>query len=135
VSAVRFDHAAIACGDVEAMRDWYEEVLGFAVLARKRPSRADASGTTYLVGPPGSSTAIELMPDDRLAAPGRKPFTRGLSHLALAVDDFAAWESRLSASGVRWLGEAVEAVGGGRLRSFLDPEGNMLQIVERPQSG
>ena len=35
-------------------------------------------------------------------------------------------------AGVRWLGPPGEAVGGGALRSFLDPEDNMLQIVARP---
>ncbi|MBI4586537.1 MAG: VOC family protein [Planctomycetes bacterium] len=128
---MRFDHIAIACRDVERMLAWYQKVLGFQVRARKSPSRPDAPETTYLAGPAGSPVVLELMPDDRLAAAGRKPFTRGLSHLALAIDAFDEWERRLSAAGVEWLGGAVEAVGGGKLRSFLDPEGNMLQIVER----
>jgi glyoxylase I family protein len=129
---MRFDHFAIACRDVESMRAWYEKTLGFQVAARKSPARPDAPQTTYLVGPPGSPVTIELMPDDRHPRASRKPFHPGLSHLAFAVDDFAAWESRLTAAGARWLGEPGEAVGGGRLRSFLDPEDNMLQIVERP---
>jgi predicted enzyme related to lactoylglutathione lyase len=29
------------------------------------------------------------------------------------------------------LEDAVPAIGGGMLRSFYDPEGNMLQIVQR----
>ena len=128
---MRFDHIAIACRDVESMRSWYEKVLGFEVMARKAPSRADAPETTYLLGPRGSPTTVELMPDDRAGPPGRKLFTRGISHIALQVDDFAAWEDRLEQQGVRWAGAAVEAVGGGKLRSFLDPEGNVLQIVQR----
>ena len=39
--------------------------------------------------------------------------------------------ARLDAKGVRWTGEIGQAVGGGRLRSFTDPDGNLLQIVER----
>ena len=129
---LRFDHVAIACRDVEVMRAWYEKTLGFQVAARKSPARPDAPGTTYLSGPAGSSVTIELMPDDRTPPVRRQPFHPGLSHIALAVDDFAAWEARLSAAGVRWLGARGEAVGGGALRSFLDPEDNMLQIVARP---
>src|SRR5262245_37054062 len=129
---LRFDHMAIACRDVESMRGWYEKVLGFGVAAKKVPSRPDAPHTTYLVGPKGSATTIELMPDDRGERTGRKPFTPGISHLALGVEDFTRWESRLTEAGVEWLGPIGEAVGGGKLRSFLDPEGNMLQIVERP---
>jgi glyoxylase I family protein len=128
---MRFDHVAIACRDVEAQRAWYESILQFQVKARKSPSRPDAPETAYLSGPPGSQVLLELMPDDRQAPAGRKPFTSGISHIAFAVDSFAAWEQRLSEAGVRWLGEPVEALGGGKLRSFLDPEGNMLQIIER----
>ncbi len=128
---LRIDHVAIACKDVDAMRSFYEQILGFAVSARKSPSRPDAPETTCLAGPPGEGTRVELMPDDRKPAPGREPFTHGISHIAIAVDDFDAWEARLTSRGVRWLGGTGEAVGGGRVRSFLDPEGNMLQIVER----
>ena len=128
------DHIAIACQDVERMRTWYQRVLGFEVRAQKTPSRPDASATTYLLGPPGSRTTLELMPDDRTPVPGRKPFHRGLSHIAFEVDDLGEWEGRLSASSVKWLGGVVEAVGGGRLRSFEDPEGNMLQVVQRSQA-
>jgi glyoxylase I family protein len=128
------DHIAIACRDVERMRIWYERVLGFEVRAQKTPSRPDASAPTYLVGLPGSPTTLELMPDDRTPIPGRQPFHRGLSHVALDVDDLREWEGRLSAADVKWLGAVVEAVGGGRLRSFEDPEGNMLQIVQRTRT-
>ena len=110
---------------------WYEEVLGFRVAARKAPSRPDAPEAAYLVELPGTGTALELMPDDRGLAPGRKPFTTGIAHIALAVESFAEWESRLDACKVKWLGPAGEALGGGRVRSFLDPEGNMLQIIGR----
>jgi glyoxylase I family protein len=130
-SAPSIDHIAIACRDVEALGAWYREVLGFEVAARKAPSRPDAPETTYLVGPPGEAARFEITPDDRRAPPAREPFTRGLSHIALRVDDFVAWERRISAGGGRWLGPAGEAVGGGKVRSFLDPEGNMLQIVQR----
>ena len=135
---MRFDHAAIACGDVEAMRAWYAEVLGFEVRFTKPPSPPDARGAAYLIGPPGSTMTVELMPERPPGPPAtsgqlRETFARGLSHLALCIDRFEEWESRLTARGVRWTGEPVEALGGGKLRSFLDPEGNLLQIVERPQ--
>ena len=51
--------------------------------------------------------------------------------MALTIDNFSEWEKRLSEHGIEWLGLPVEAVGGGKLRSFLDPEGNMLQIIQR----
>jgi glyoxylase I family protein len=128
---VRIDHVAIACKDVERMRAWYERALGFIIVARKSPSRPDAPAPTYLVGPREGGATIELMPDDRGATAPRKPFTRGISHIAIQVPDLGEWEVRLTELGIHWLGERVEATGGGFVRSFLDPEENMLQIVQR----
>jgi glyoxylase I family protein len=126
------DHIAIACRDVELMREWYERVLDFEVRARKAPSRPDASAATYLVGSAEGMGSLELTPDDGTVAE-RRPFTGGLAHVAFQVDDLAAWEKRLEDARVRWLGPAVDAMGGGRVRSFLDLEGNLLQLVERPR--
>ena len=128
-----FDHIALACRDVEAQCAWYQRVLGFEVHTRKEaPSRPGAPQTAFLLGPPASPMTLELMPDNRRDVSAREPFTRGLSHIALGVEDFTAWEALLEARGVEWLGPAGEALGGGRVRSFPDPEGNMLQIVGRP---
>ena len=135
---MRVDHVAIACKDVERMRAWYERVLGLGVVARRAPPEPDATGApthptppTYLVGPREGGATIELMPDDRGATAPRRPLTRGISHVALQVPDIGEWEVRLTELGVHWLGERVEATGGGMVRSFLDPEENMLQIVQR----
>ncbi len=128
---MRVDHIAIACRDVESLKAWYERVLGFVAVVRKESSRARGQ-TAYLVGPEGSPVTLELMGDDSSPLPQRKPFTRGIAHIALAVDSISESEKSLTARGVEWLGERGEALGGGLVRSFLDPEGNMLQVVERP---
>ena len=57
--------------------------------------------------------------------------TPGWSHLALRVDNLEEAMQHLDGQQVRWLSEVVPAIGGGQLRSFADPEGNMLQVVER----
>ena len=40
-------------------------------------------------------------------------------------------DHNLTFRSMAWTGDEAEAVGGGRLRNFVDPDGNMLQIVER----
>ena len=77
--------------------------------------------------------------DDRIdAGAGCRPRSRldpafqpGLRHLALRVSDFDKAGCRLKALGITFLFEPVQAVGGGKVVSFRDPEGNELQIVQR----
>lgn len=119
------DHAAIAAHDPAGLADWYCENLGFRVLAdngKERPTR-------ILAGAGGGM--IEMMPDDETPRPARDLFDPGISHLAIRVADLGAAVARLRAAGVR-VAEPVSAAGGGQVASFPDPEGNILQVVERP---
>ena len=119
------DHLAIAAGDPARLADWYCETLGFRALSdngKERPTR-------LLAGPGGGM--IEMMPDDQMPPPARELFDRGLSHLAIRVADLDAALVRLRQTGVA-VAEPVPAAGGGRVASFHDPEGNVVQVVERP---
>lgn len=129
---MQIDHLALACLDVEKLCAWYEAALGFHRVCRKEPSRPGGQ-PAFLVSPGPGSAVLELFADDGQTPPERRPTTRGIAHIALGVEDIAAWETRATAHGARWLGERGEALGGGLVRSFLDPEGNMLQFVERPR--
>jgi catechol 2,3-dioxygenase-like lactoylglutathione lyase family enzyme len=77
---------------------------------------------------------LELMP---ARDPGDDPknfarFQPGLRHLALRVSDFEKAYRQLKDQGVEFLFEQADnAVGGGKIVSFRDPEGNELQIVQR----
>ncbi|HYE19941.1 MAG TPA: VOC family protein [Tepidisphaeraceae bacterium] len=125
------DHPAIACADSAAQIEWYCRVLGMRVIAAdgKQPPAAIVGYVDRV----GDGPVIELMP---AREPGGRPeeaprFSPGLRHLALRVSDFDAAHRDLSAAGVTFLGEPGTALGGGRIVSFRDPEGNELQIVER----
>lgn len=125
------DHPAIACEDVEALADWYCRVLGMRALAR-----SESAPPAVLVGydaERAGGPVIELM---TAREPGARPgtFTRfqpGLRHLALRVRSFDEAYAKLKSAGVEFLMEPTEALGGGRVVSFRDPEGNELQIVQR----
>ncbi len=125
------DHAAVACRDVRGLAAWYCQNLGMTILAddgRDPPSMVVGFGVLGR-----GATGVELMPA-RDAGPNPADVPRlvpGLRHLAIGVTDFDAALAGLKSAGVKLMFEPVPALGGGRVVSFRDPEGNELQIVQR----
>lgn len=118
------DHPAIAADDADALVEWYADVLGY-----KKTFRVADKPVWIITAPDG--THIEIMHKDENARPERTVRTPGFSHLAFRVKNLDDAIAALDAKGVEWIGDIADAVAGGRLRSFSDPEGNMLQVVER----
>ena len=117
------DHPAIAADDVVSLTQWYCDVLGYQVIAK-------TDKPVFIIEAP-DGTFIEMMPKDETSRPERTICTPGWSHLALRVNDMDVAMAKLEEKGVVWAGAEFEAVGGGRIRNFTDPEGNLLQIVQR----
>ena len=129
---VAVDHPAIACRDSRRQIDWYRRYLGMRVIAQN-----DADPPTALVGYDEDlkhGAVIELMParDAGETPASVARFAPGLRHLALRVRDFDEAYDFLRDRGVEFLSDPGAATGGGRVVSFRDPEGNELQIVQRP---
>ncbi len=118
------DHPALAAENVDRLADWYCQTLGYTKVVR--------NDKPVWILRAADGTLLEIMPRDETPRPDRTTWTPGWSHLALRVDDFDAATAELESLGVQWRSDAVAAVGGGRVRSFADPDGNMLQIVQRP---
>ena len=128
---IAIDHPAIACYDARKQIDWYCKTLGMRVVASDEKNPPSA-----VVGFDGSvrgGTMIELMPvRDQGSKPAEVPsFAPGVRHVALRVSDFDRAYAMLKEAGVTFLFEPKTAVGGGKIVSFRDPEGNELQIVQR----
>ncbi|MBB5441199.1 glyoxylase I family protein [Pedobacter sp. AK017] len=117
------DHPAIAARDVDQLANWYCEVLGYVKYFRHEKP------VWILLAPDNS--LLEIMPVDANPRPERTTWTPGWSHLALRVKNIHNAIEYLDSKNVEWGGEIINAVGGGQVRTFYDPEGNMLQLVER----
>jgi len=143
VIAGRLDHFAIAAEDTGAMVKWYGRVLGLVVHAEAGPN-PPATQKVYLIGPPIMSgprqagaegikqgMMIEVMPRNESPRAKRQSHDPGISHAAWYVADFDGALTHLKREGVSLLSDVIKAVGGGRIISFSDCEGNMMQIVER----
>ena len=120
---IGIDHPAIAVNDVEKIAKWYCDVLGYEVCAK-------TDKPIYIIKAPDGSF-IEIMPEDGSPRPQRNTCTPGWSHVALRVSDMDKAMAELDKHNVVWYGPEFEAIGGGRIRNFNDPEGNMVQIVQR----
>lgn len=117
------DHPSVAANDVEQLANWYCDVLGYEKWFKH------AKPVWMLRAPDG--TLLEIMPKDDTARPERTTWTPGWSHIALRVKNIDEAIAFLDTKGITWGGEIINAIGGGRVRSFYDPDGNMLQIIER----
>ena len=117
------DHPAVAAEDVDALSEWYVTTLDYERVFR------DDKPVWILRARDG--TLLEVMPRDQTPRPDRTTWTPGWSHLAIRVSDFGQAQALLDKRGVEWTGTEIAAIGGGRVRNFLDPDGIMLQILQR----
>lgn len=118
------DHPAVAADHTIELAQWYISVLDYTLCCRTERD------VFILAAPDGS--LLEVMPKDDTARPTRTTWTPGWSHLALRVKNLDQAAAALRARGVAFPAPPAPAIGGGRLLNFTDPEGNMLQIVQRP---
>ena len=118
------EHIAIAAQDTTALCGWYCGTFGFGVAYDNKKSPP-----TYFVKL--GTGLIELIPASQAQRVGRENADPGLSHLALSVDDFDAAAANLKAKGIA-LENVREASGGVKVGFLKDPEGNLLQIISRP---
>ena len=76
---------------------------------------------------------VDIVTDTAAPRAERDRNDAGWSHLAFTVSDFDADVDRLRSRGVTFSGAPSGAPGERRLAFFLDPEGNVLQLVQRLQ--
>jgi glyoxylase I family protein len=125
------DHPAISCKEPRKLAEWYCTHLGMKIVGDNGQEPA-----SLLLGYDDNLKAgatLELMP---VKNPGPPPvdvprFCQGIRHFAVRVSDFDKAYEQLKQAGVEYLFEPVIAVGGGKIVSFRDPEGNEVQIVQR----
>lgn len=119
------EHVGIYAEDVEALKNWYCDTLGFTVTRKlERPGRPPVYFLSKEEG-----LAIEILPTNN------KRRERGLedpgySHIALIVDNFDEVESYLGSKGILLSGVRVTGAGW-KIGYFKDPEGNVLEVVQR----
>ncbi len=122
------DHVVLRCRDQVRSLDFYTRVLG---LAEER--RIEAIGLIQLRA---GASMLDLVPAD----PPSTHEGRNVDHFCLGVDaaDMEALVRWLRAQGVEVLGEPAARYGArgmGLSVYVLDPDGNIVELKQRPASG
>ena len=120
------DHLAIVARDTAALAKWYCDHFGFAEIS----NNGATPPTIFVKGEVGS--AIEVMPANDTSVTRADFWDAGIRHIAIITTDFDDAMATLQKLGVELVGPERVPVGGGRLQSFRDPEGNIAQVLWRP---
>ena len=125
--------------DLARAEAWYQKAFG---LQREFATRVGAVDLEIvMLRSEDGGYRVELLhrpgsgPGLRAANPAEAALTEGFGHLAFSVPDLCATHSRLLALGAREIMPPQPSPEPGVRMSFLaDPEGNLVELVEREQS-
>ena len=120
-------HIAIIAGDYERSKKFYTEVLGFTII--KETFRKERNSYKLDLAIDGIYS-IELFsfPNNRERA--SFPESKGLRHLAFAVDSVAVAVSELMAHGVVVHSIRTDEITNKQFCFFYDPNGQPLELYE-----
>lgn len=119
-------HVAIICSDYARSKAFYVDKLGFSVVREVwREERKD-----YLTMLQSGDVVLELFTKPDAPARPTQPEALGLRHLAFQVEDVAQAAAWLRERGVETEPIREDAVNGGRMTFFRDPDGLPLELHE-----
>jgi catechol 2,3-dioxygenase-like lactoylglutathione lyase family enzyme len=122
---VRIGHLGIYARNVEALANWYRDVLNFEVVTKLE--NPDRPPIYFLKSRQG--VEIEILPTtkERRIRELRDP---GFSHICITVDSFEEFATYLESKGISLHG-VRDTSAGWKIGYFEDPEGNVLEIMRR----
>ncbi len=122
------DHLALVTTDAERAARFFIDVLGFKESGRLETTH---SGTIIFVSL--GATQVELFGYGNGKAAVGADDCIGFKHLALSVDNLDAEHARLTALGVKFTMVPTTVESGLRIAFFEDPDGNRLELMQRPR--
>lgn len=132
------DHVGLSVNDLDAQADWYSRALGLEI---REPGSIPAVGlrVVFLVDPE-HKWALELLhrPGSEAVGPAASTapehvLTQGYRHFCLRVADVDVMYDRLMAAGASSIMPPSESpVSGVRVAFVADPEGNFIEMLDRP---
>jgi catechol 2,3-dioxygenase-like lactoylglutathione lyase family enzyme len=130
-----FDHVGLNVADLDAMTSWYCQALDLGVEFEFALDHVDFRGV-MLHSPTG--WRLELLQREgsvsglQAANPVDAALTRGFGHLALDVPDVdAAYEKLLAVGATDRMSPRPSPEPGVRMAYVADPEGNLVELLDR----
>jgi glyoxylase I family protein len=136
--AARLDHVGLAVADLAAAARWYCDVFGLVPELRLRVDALDLS--IEMLVHPVHGYRLELLhrpgsvASRKPGTPGEAALCEGYGHVAFDMTDLDAGYDRAVARGARPVmppGPSPEP--GVRMAFVADPEGNLVELLHRPQ--
>lgn len=129
-----FDHVGLSVADLDAMTEWYGAALGLTVeFAFELPNGLMRGAMLHADG-----YRIELLerPDSVMGLQAGNPLeaaaTRGFGHIAFDVPDVdTAYDALLALGATDRMSPRPSPEPGVRMAYVADPEGNLLELLDR----
>lgn len=124
----------ISVENIDEQARWYREKLGFSEIARQT---GDRTGLAYAILERGGYH-IELVHDGRARSgvfrpdPPAHTTLFGVTQLVFETSDLAGLKTALAARGATITGDVQQGQDGARSVYLRDPEGNLVQFLQRP---
>jgi lactoylglutathione lyase len=132
---MNLDHVGLNVADLEAMTEWYVDALKLEVELefaldhvefRGVMLRSPAGYRFELLHRPGSSEGLQA------ANPVDAALTRGFGHVAFDVPDVdAAYAALIEAGAADRMSPRPSPEPGVRMAYVADPEGNLIELLDR----
>ena len=120
-------HVAIICNDYPISKAFYQQVLGFQVVAENYRAERDSYKCDLALA---DGTQIELFSFPGAPARPSRPEAQGLRHLAFKVTDIDAAIQHLADHQVECEPVRVDPYTQRRFTFFNDPDGLPLELYE-----
>ena len=123
-----WEHIHLRSPDPEATAQWYEQMLGAAVIRTEQPD-----GVTRIDLNLGGGQKVFIAPANpklATAAPPQAPYF-GLEHIGLTVTDIDGAVAELKGKGVELTTEPTTVRPGVRIAFMRGPEGVLIELIQR----
>jgi glyoxylase I family protein len=123
----RIHHVAILTGRYEESKHFYTEVLGFSIINETYRKERDSYKLDLAIN---GEYCIELFSFPEYKERNSYPESKGLRHLAFAVDDVDQWIVFLRSKNVEVQDVRIDGITNKKFTFFYDPNGQPLELYE-----